>query len=236
MNKLRYFCLLILCLVCLNTTAQAQKSSKKDYLFTLTTPYGDMQFILYEKTPKHKANFLKLVKEDFYQNLLFHRVIKDFMIQGGDPNSKDAPADKMLGEGDLGYRVDAEFVPEYFHKKGVIAAARDNNPEKASSSCQFYIVQGKKAKEADLSMIEKQNDFTYTEAQKAVYQNLGGTPHLDQNYTVFGEVLKGLDIIDKIASVETQRGNRPKLDVPFSITYKVMKKKAITKNFGYVYE
>ncbi len=236
MNTLRYVCLFALCFLCLHTSIQAQKPSKKDYLFTLSTPYGDVEFILYEKTPKHKANFLKLVKEGFYQNLLFHRVIKDFMIQGGDPNSKDAPADKMLGEGDLGYRVDAEFVPEYFHKKGVIAAARDNNPEKASSSCQFYIVQGKKVKEADLSMIEKRNNFTYTETQKSVYQNLGGTPHLDQNYTVFGEVLKGLDIIDKIAAVETQRGDRPKLDVSFTITYKLMKKKDITKAFGYVYE
>ncbi len=236
MNTLRYFLLFTLCLLCLSSTAQAQKKSKKDGLFTLSTLYGDMQFILYEKTPKHKANFLKLVKENFYQNLLFHRVIKNFMIQGGDPNSKDAPEGKMLGEGDLGYRVDAEFVPEYFHKKGVIAAARDNNPEKASSSCQFYIVQGKKLKATDLEAIEKRNNITYTEAQKSVYQNLGGTPHLDQNYTVFGEVLRGLDIIDKIAAVETQRGDRPKLDVPFTITYKVMKKKAITKEFGYAYE
>jgi len=235
MKYLTYFLLIISLLIGFTNLAQAQKKSKKDILYTLTTPYGDMKFILYEKTPKHRENFQKLVKEKFYDGLLFHRVIQDFMIQGGDPESKNAEITKMLGSGNLGYTVDAEFDTAYIHKKGAIAAARTNNPEKASSSCQFYIVKGRKVNESQLEMLEQKGGFKYTEAQKELYQNLGGTPHLDQEYTVFGEVLQGLDIIDKVAEVKTQAGDRPKIDVPMNISYKKVKKKDITKEFGYQY-
>jgi cyclophilin family peptidyl-prolyl cis-trans isomerase len=131
---------LFLLLISVNQILTAQ--SKKDYLVTISTPWGDMHAVLFDKTPKHKANFLKLVDEKFFDGLLFHRVINTFMIQGGDPNSRKAKQGEMLGNGDVGYKVDAEILHEIFHKKGVIAAARDDNPEKASSGCQFYVVQG----------------------------------------------------------------------------------------------
>ncbi|MDX2305110.1 MAG: peptidylprolyl isomerase [Microscillaceae bacterium] len=214
----------------------AQKKSKKDFLITVSTDKGDIQLILYESTPKHRANFLKLVQEGFYKDLLFHRVIQDFMIQGGDPESKNAKPGQRLGSGGLDYRVDAEFLPELFHKKGALAAARDGNPEKASSSCQFYIVQGKKSTDQELEMIEKRNNITYTEEQKKIYKEVGGTPFLDQNYTVFGEVIAGLDVLDKIADVEKDASDRPKEDVKMNITAKEMSKKKITKLYGYVYE
>ncbi len=230
-------CLALLVGILIGNTpcAYAQKKSKNDILYTLHTPQGEMKFILYEKTPKHRENFLQLVKKNFYDGLLFHRVIEGFMIQGGDPDSKNAEASKMLGAGDVGYRIDAEFDQAYYHKKGAIAAARTNNPEKASSGCQFYIVQGQKTNLSRLEQIEQKENFKYTDTQKETYQYLGGTPQLDQSYTVFGEVLQGLDVIDKIAVVETQRGDRPKVDVPMRIAYEKMKKKKITKLFGYQY-
>lgn len=214
----------------------AQKKSKKDFLITVSTDKGEIQLILYESTPKHRANFLKLVQEGFYKDLLFHRVIQDFMIQGGDPESRGAKPGQRLGSGGLDYRVDAEFLPELFHKKGALAAARDGNPEKASSSCQFYIVQGKKSTDQELEMIEKRNNITYTEEQKKIYKEIGGTPFLDQNYTVFGEVIAGLDVLDKIADVEKDASDRPKEDVKMNITAKEMSKKKITKLYGHVYE
>lgn len=208
----------------LNTHAQ-----KKDYLITLTTKFGDMQLVLYKETPKHKENFIKLVKQGFYNDLLFHRVIKDFMIQGGDPDSKNAPAGKMLGAGGLDYRVDAEFDKKLYHKKGALAAARDNNPKKASSSCQFYIVQGKKQSEKELKMIEQRTRNTYTEEQKEMYKYIGGTPFLDQNYTVFGEIISGYEVLDKIATQTTGRADRPKEDIKMSMTIKKKSSKKIKK-------
>lgn len=218
---------------------QAQKKpkkSKKDYLITVSTILGDMQLILYEKTPKHRENFLKLVQEGFYNDLLFHRVIDGFMIQGGDPDSKNAKPGQRLGSGGLDYRVDAEFDPAFIHKKGALAAARDNNPKKASSSCQFYIVQGKKATDQELASFEKRNNITYSDEQKKIYNEIGGTPFLDQNYTVYGEVIKGLEVIDKIAIVKKDRTDRPTSDVKMTITAQKMSKKKITKLYGYQYQ
>ena len=215
--------------------AKKVKATNTDFLFTLTTQYGDISFILYDKTPKHKANFLKLTQEKFYDDLLFHRVIKDFMIQGGDPNSRTAAAGAALGSGDGGYRVDAEFDASLFHKKGVIAAARDGNPEKASSSCQFYIVQGKKSDDNTLTQIETRGNFKYTPQQREIYKTIGGTPFLDQNYTVYGEVLKGIEVVDKVADEPGDGANRPTKDIKMKIKAEKMKKTAITKMFGYKY-
>lgn len=186
----------------------------------ISTAYGNIKVRLYDETPKHRDNFVKLVNEGFYTDLLFHRVIKDFMIQGGDPTSKNASPDVMLGNGGGNLeRIPAEFVPTLHHKKGVLAAARDNNAEKASSACQFYIVQGRKFNDTDLDNLQSRAGITYTEQQRNDYKTIGGTPHLDMNYTVFGEVIEGLDVVDMIAAVETDRskGDRPKQDVKFTI-------------------
>lgn len=186
----------------------------------ITTSYGNIKVRLYDETPKHRDNFVKLVNEGFYSDLLFHRVIKEFMIQGGDPMSKNAAPDAMLGGGGGNMeRIPAEFSPALHHKKGVLAAARDNNPEKASSACQFYIVQGRKFSDTELDGLQTRAGITYTEPQRNDYKTIGGTPHLDMNYTVFGEVIEGLDVVDKIAAVETDRskGDRPRQDVKFSI-------------------
>lgn len=245
-----------------------QKKKEKNSLVLIETPYGNMKIKLYNQTPLHRDNFLKLVDKKFYDSLLFHRVINEFMIQGGDPNSKNAPEGKMLGDGDVGYTIDAEFLPALFHKKGALAAARESdqvNPQKKSSGCQFYLVQGRKftpeeikkmqdrinfpkRKKLVFDFIEKPenekikkeldslqrigdfntiNDryeeiaksleseyqkldlFSYTPEQIKTYTTIGGTPHLDQNYTVFGEVIEGLNVIDSIAKVRTDVNNRP---------------------------
>lgn len=234
----------------------------------IETTKGDITIKLYNETPKHRDNFIKLVNEGTYEGTLFHRVIKDFMIQAGDPESKNAPKGKMLGSGDVGYTIPAEFVyPRYFHKKGVLSAARqgDNvNPNKESSGCQFYIVTGKVFKDSTLLSMEqqinenkvnvvfnalaqkhmkeiykmrkandedglyelqeklfaeaqteaaKQPEFHFTPEQIEAYTTVGGTPHLDGEYTVFGEVTEGLDIVDLIQKVKTDRSDRPEEDV-----------------------
>lgn len=199
----------ILFLTTIITMAQAQTKVR------IETPYGDMVVKLYDETPKHRDNFIKLVKEGFYNDLLFHRVIENFMIQGGDPDSKGAPAGKMLGVGDVGYTVPAEFVPGLYHKKGALSAARQGdavNPAKASSGCQFYIVQGQVYPQEMFSMFESRG-LKLNDEQKKLYSTVGGTPHLDGDYTVFGEVIDGLDVIDKIAAVQTDRADRPVEDV-----------------------
>jgi cyclophilin family peptidyl-prolyl cis-trans isomerase len=196
-----------------------KKDRKRDVL--LQTSMGDIVIRLSDSTPLHRDNFLKLVKVGFYDSVLFHRVIKDFMIQSGDPNSKSAPAGIPLGNGGPDYTIPAEFRTTLFHKKGVIAAARqgDNvNPLKASSGSQFYIVQGKTFTDADLDMLEtnRLNGRKIPADQREVYKTIGGTPHLDQGYTVFGEVVKGLEVVDKIAAVQTSKGadrDRPIEDV-----------------------
>lgn len=195
----------------------------KEKLVEMVTNYGTMIIKLSDSTPKHRDNFVKLVKQGFFDSLLFHRVIAGFMIQGGDPNSKYADSTQMLGNGEApGDMVPAEFKSNLIHKKGALCAARTDNPEKASSNCQFYIVQGKKSDEIELNQIEcnvRGNNpaFSYTDAQRKIYSTVGGTPFLDQNYTVFGEVIKGLEVIDKIAAVATDPNDRPLKNVRFKV-------------------
>lgn len=190
------------------------KAKEKRSTIEVTTDYGTMKIMLYNETPLHRDNMLKLVQQHFYDSLMFHRVIKDFMIQGGDPESKHAQPGQMLGSGSApGDRIPAEFKPELFHKKGVLAAARDNNPEKASSNCQFYIVQGKKYTDDELNQMEQRTGVKYTPEQREAYKTIGGTPFLDQNYTVYGEVYEGLNVLDSIAAVKTDSRDRPLKDV-----------------------
>lgn len=187
-------------------------AQKPQHLYVkIMTSKGEGVIRLYNETPQHRDNFVKLVKEEFYQGLLFHRVIENFMIQGGDPNSRNADADQSLGSGGLDYRVPAEFQPHLFHKKGTLAAARDNNPEKSSSSTQFYLVQGRTFTDAGLDSTEvmRLGGRKIPENQREVYRTLGGTPHLDQNYTVYGEMVLGAALIDSIAAVETNPQDRP---------------------------
>lgn len=196
-------------------TVPAKKMLAKERLVGITTPYGVMVVKLYDSTPLHRDNFVKLVQQGFYDSLLFHRVIDGFMIQGGDPNSKNARDSIQLGNGEApGNPIPAEFNLNYFHKKGALAAARDDNPKKASSTCQFFIVQGKPVNDSDLNMMECQirNEkplFRYTDSQRKVYNTVGGSPFLDQNYTVFGEVIQGLEVIDKIAKLPRDSNDRP---------------------------
>jgi len=197
----------------LQATAQHKKVK-------ITTPYGKMIVALSDETPRYRDNFIKLVKKHFYDGLLFHRVIRDFMIQGGDPQSKGAKAGEMLGNGDVGYTIPAAFTNDLFHRKGALAAAREGdavNPQKVSSGCQFYIVQGKKYTDAQLDQIERRTGHHFSEAQREIYKTVGGTPFLDGNYTVFGQLIKGMAVLDKIASVSTDPQDRPIKDVPMKI-------------------
>ena len=265
---------------------------KKDAVITIKTSQGDMVAILYDETPKHKANFIKLAKEHFFDSMIFHRVISGFMIQGGDPESKKALAGQRLGNGGPGYTVDAEFNPKFYHEKGALSAARlgdQMNPSKASSGSQFYVVQGTVLGSADVEnlkfdqmklmtglrkmfedpankplldslnalyysgdvpaytkrlnelapRIEKATGIKVTreisEEKKKSYTTIGGAPHLDGDYTVFGKVIKGLEVIDKIAAVQKDGSDRPLEDVRMFITVEEMSRKKITKEYGYVY-
>jgi peptidyl-prolyl cis-trans isomerase B (cyclophilin B) len=289
MNRILTFFIIFTFIV----TSCAQKKGH-DYVITIKTSYGDMVAVLYDETPKHKENFIKLTKEKFYDSLLFHRVIEEFMIQGGDPNSKNAKPGQSLGNGGPGYTVDAEFHPKYFHEKGAFSAARlsdQMNPTKASSGSQFYIVQGKKYSEEEITQLEeamqynkkngalrdvlarpeyqsvrqtvmdKQREgdgpwlqsffeqadtlirkvkpdytsFTFTPEQKKRYVEAGGSPHLDGDYTVFGKVIKGLEVIDKIAAVQKGPGDRPVEDIRMVITVEEVSKNKIEKLYGYKY-
>lgn len=204
------------------TNVKPVVGGEKPKMVEFTTDYGKIVVKLYNETPKHRDNFIQLASEGFYDGLLFHRVIKDFMIQGGDPDSRNAGPDVMLGSGGVSYKIPAEFNPALHHKKGALAAARDNNPEKASSGCQFYIVKGKTFTDQELTMFESRMATKYTEKQRNDYKTVGGTPHLDMGYTVFGEVVIGLDVIDKIAEVATKTGDRPVKDVKM-LSVKVLK-------------
>ena len=195
-------------------------SSDQQREIQIITEYGTMTAVLYNETPGHRDNFIKLAKDGFFDDLLFHRVINGFMIQGGDPESKDAPPTKMLGNGGPGYTLPAEFNDEFIHVKGALAAARqgDNvNPKRKSSGSQFYVIHGKPVNEQFLSQIETQQNFKYTPEQKQDYYDLQGAPHLDRQYTVFGQVIDGLDVIDKIAAVKTATANRPAKDIKMTI-------------------
>ena len=186
-------------LVCVLTVFSCKP---KQELILIETDYGNMKIALYDSAPLHKENFLKLAKEGFYDDLLFHRVINGFMIQGGDPESKDAPANKPLGAGGPGYTLDAEIGA--YHFKGTVAAARrggPGNPEKKSSGSQFYIVQGRPANGAQLEQMASQKGITYSAEDIARYEENGGTPFLDNDYTVFGEVVEGMDVLNKLEKV-----------------------------------
>ncbi len=285
MNKLFSF---IFLLILISGCGQ----DKNDYLVTIKTKYGDMTAILYDETPLHKANFIKLAKEKYYDSILFHRVIEGFMIQGGDPDSKKAQPGQPLGGGGPAYTIPAEFSPKYFHEKGALSAARqgDNvNPKKESSGSQFYIVQGTVLKQSDveglkcdqaklmegmrqmyqsmqhkplfdsLNQIYSMGDMAAYQsklyaiaprvekvtglkifrevnpAKGPIYTTIGGTPQLDGDYTVFGKVIKGLEVIDKIAAVQKDQQYRPLENVVMTVTVKEMSRKKITKEFGWKY-
>jgi peptidyl-prolyl cis-trans isomerase B (cyclophilin B) len=216
MKKIVLFLLILPFMMNVTADAQSKSATASQVHFVITTDLGDMKGVLYNETPQHRDNFVKLIKSGFYNGLLFHRVIQGFMIQGGDPDSKNAKPGQQLGGGGPGYTVPAEFNPAFIHKKGALSAARQAdqvNPKKASSGSQFYIVQGKKQNPATLGA-------NYTEEQKNIYSKIGGTPFLDGNYTVFGEITEGLDVIDKIAAVQKDQSDRPLKDIKMTITLK----------------
>lgn len=197
------------------------QANEKDQLIKIATSQGDMIVRLYSQTPAHRDNMIKLINEGFFDGQLFHRVIKDFMIQGGDPHSVDADRGQRLGQGGPGYTIPAEFNNQLFHKKGVLSAARMGdrvNPEKASSGSQFYIVQGRIYTTEMLKMMEKDRPMAFTPEAIEAYTTLGGTPHLDGGYTVFGEVVEGLEVIDRIAVLKTDGNDRPLEDVVYHIS------------------
>ena len=198
---------------------------KREAKFQIVTEFGTIKIKLYNETPLHRDNFIKLTKEGFYTDLLFHRVIKKFMIQGGDPDSKNAEPGKLLGNGDLGYTIPAEFNPKFYHRRGVLAAAREGdqvNPEKKSSASQFYILQGRVFRSGELDSLQTKllasGKVKFSEEQRKAYTTIGGYPTLDNNYTIFGEVIEGMDVVDKIAQQPTDPRNRPLKDVRFSIS------------------
>ena len=266
-NKILLICLAFIALTACSAGSKKQTNhhmeNEKRTLVKLETTMGNITVALYNETPKHRDNFIKLVKEGVYDSTLFHRVIKQFMIQAGDPDSKNASDTAMLGSGDVGYTIPAEFNPKFFHKKGVLAAARqgdDVNPEKASSGCQFYIVTGRKFTEPQLlgmenkineqheealfdslarqhmkeiykmrkagdnagllelqdtleaqarELADKEEKFRFTPEQIKAYSTIGGAPHLDGSYTVFGEVTEGIEVVNNIEIAKTNRADRP---------------------------
>ena len=187
----------------------------------IETSLGNIKILLYDETPLHRDNFIKLTKSGYFDNQIFHRVIKDFMIQGGDPNSKDASKGELIGQGGPGYSIPAEIIPGFYHKKGALAAARKGdevNPTKESSGSQFYIVQGQVFNKSLLEEIVKQKRHAAFSAQQIKdYSTVGGTPHLDGSYTVFGEVIEGIEVIDKIANLPTDAYERPIQEVKYII-------------------
>ncbi len=220
MKRVLYLFVILLLAAC-GSSGDAKSSAPAKVRMHTTAGVIDLR--LYDDTPKHRDNFLKLVGEHQFDSLLFHRVIKDFMIQGGDPTSKNAPAGAMLGEGDLGYTIEAEFMPQvHFHRRGVLAAAREGdmvNPSKASSASQFYIVWGQVYTKEQLERYKELykrrmgKELVLTPEQEKAYTTVGGTPHLDGEYTVFGEVVCGLDVVERIQGVECDLNDRPLEDV-----------------------
>ena len=216
MKRILY--LLLVC--CLWVSSYAQTSTTE---VLLETTMGNIRIALYDETPLHRDNFLKLTKMGVYDSLLFHRVIKDFMIQSGDTNSKHAKPGQLLGTGDFDYTQEAEFrLPQIFHRRGVVAMAREGdekNPERRSSACQFYIVWGKALDDVRLAKVQEkldsltQGQVKLTPEMMEVYKTIGGTPHLDGLYTVFGEVVEGMDLVEKIQLVKTDKNDRPLEDI-----------------------
>lgn len=269
MNKLALF--LVAAVLSLNISCGLAGNNKEEKMVQIETEFGTIKIKLYNETPQHRDNFIKLTSEGFYTDLLFHRVIQGFMVQGGDPNSKNAEPGKMLGGGDLGYTIPAEINPKFFHRRGILAAARmgdQANPEKRSSASQFYILQGKVFRPGELDSLQtkmedsrkmsmmqlrvkkiepelnklaaegKQDEIMtrinalrdtvtteaaklpplrFSDEQKKAYTTVGGYPSLDNSYTIFGEAIEGLDVIDKIAQQPTDQYNRPQKDIKFSI-------------------
>ena len=203
------------------TTGDTEQTTSKNNTQMMTkvlfkTTFGDITVALYDDTPQHKANFIKLVNDKFYDGVLFHRIIKGFMIQGGDPNSKTAKAGQRLGDGDVGYTIPAEFVSGHYHKRGALAAAREPdqvNPQKASSGCQFYIVDGTVYDNDKMTLIAQRTGKTFSPEQVQAYTTVGGAPWLDGDYTVFGEVIKGMEVVDKIAGQQKDGNDRPLADI-----------------------
>ena len=211
---------LTLCLLLITFSSFAKRPN---YYVRIKTAFGDCIIRLYNETPLHRDNFIKLTKKGHYNGTLFHRVIQNFMIQGGDPDSRDTAKNKPgmeLGNGDVGYTVPAEFRDSLFHKRGVLAAARDDLPSKASSGCQFYIVEGKRFTEEDLDKLiqTRLKGRQIPASQRAIYKSVGGSPHLDQNYTVYGEVVSGIDMVDFIAAVKKDKNDRPLTDVAMTVS------------------
>ncbi len=200
--------LLLLAVSVFVVNSYAQKNKVK-----IETNYGNIIVMLYDNTPLNTNNMVKLAKEHFYDSTLFHRCIPQFVIQGGDPDSKHAEAGKALGMGELSYKVPAEINDVNFHKRGALGVARDNNPDKAGSACQFYIVVGKTFTDAELDNMSKRGGRNFTAEQREVYKTKGGTPHLDGGYTIFGEVLEGMEIVDKISAEPRDKSDRPNSDV-----------------------
>ncbi|MEM7512481.1 MAG: peptidylprolyl isomerase [Bacteroidota bacterium] len=223
--------------------SEAQKN-KKDQLVKISSSMGDITIRLFDETPIHKENFLKLVNDGTYSGTLFHRVIKDFMIQGGDPNSKDPDQKGSWGRGGLGYTLEAEILPGYIHTKGMLAAARQGdavNPERRSSSCQFYIVQGKTFTERELQMAEARisatinEDIKYTEEEIKAYMEIGGAPWLDQQYTIFGEVIEGMEVVDAIGRTKTDPRDIPLEAINIEMEVIELRKKKIEKLYDFQY-
>lgn len=215
---MKNFIILSVCLLIGLTSCNKGAGGEKRTKALIETDMGNITIELYNTTPEHRDNFIKLAKEGFYDGLLFHRVINGFMVQGGDPQSKDAAPGARLGSGGPGYTVKAEIGAPHF--KGTLAAARTggpSNPEKRSSGSQFYLVQGKPQTAQNISMTEKQKGIKYSEEQVAKYLKLGGTPGLDMDYTVFGEIVEGLEVVDKIATVAKDGSDRPLEDVKMKV-------------------
>jgi peptidyl-prolyl cis-trans isomerase B (cyclophilin B) len=211
----RFHAILLAGFVCLVLAIVGCKGKEKEYQAVISTEYGDITIMLYNSTPKHRDNFIKLVNEHYYDDLLFHRVIANFMIQGGDPASKNAEPGMTLGGGGPGYQIDPEIGAP--HLRGALAAARTPNPQKLSSGSQFYIVTGVKVTEQELQQFEMSKNIKYNDAQRKIYLEEGGYPSLDMEYTVFGEVISGMDVVDKISQVEKGLRDRPIKDVRMKI-------------------
>ena len=209
-----------LCFILLSLTLSFSGIAQDRTQVLIRTSLGDILLELYDETPQHRDNFIKLVSEGYYDGSLFHRVMPNFMIQGGDPESKTAKAGQALGTGGPGYRIPAEFVSRLFHKKGALAAAREPdaiNPKKASSGSQFYIVEGQVFEREQLLLFAQRMGVTFSEEQIAAYCSVGGKPHLDGAYTVFGEVIKGLEVVEKATNMKRDQKNRPLKDLKMSI-------------------
>jgi len=204
-------------IILLATVSAAFAKAPKNQYVRIKTSYGQCIIRLYNETPQHRDNFIKLAKNGTFNGTLFHRVIQDFMIQGGDPDSKNAKPGVELGNGDLGYTIPAEFRDSLFHKRGVLAAARDDNPKKASSASQFYIVEGKRLTDAEIDAQDKRSGHKTPEWEREYYRTVGGVPHLDANYTVYGEVVAGIDMVDMIAAVKKDANDRPLVDIPMTV-------------------